>query len=508
MHRIPPLLALLAATLLLMSVGFVDGRPSVFFDTHSYDVMGRDLIETVRDWPASNHNKADAHLKIGDRPVSADRLVNSQVEDARSPYYGLALHGAYLTTSLWGLVAMQSVLAAWVIYLLWRTLAPRAPSWSYLALTAALTVGSSISFFTNFAMPDIFAGVGGAAVVLILVQGDRLKTVEIAGLWAVVAYSMAIHRSHWATELAVAFGGGALLLILGLPARSVVRRVLLVCGAAMVAWSAGALFHQVYMNRTGQRLTHPPFLLARVLADGPGQALQRAVCKPPGQGNEQPYAVCDFRRMSASAELILWSDRPNVGVFNAANWAQRERMEAEEMRFVIAAVKLDPLGQIKASLGNWGQQILAYRVDDPLQDPGGYLLGPYWPNTSLPRLIPNLKVCRPLGACRPPFDAAVLADWHGLVLAASLLLIAGRLSRRDVRAALWRRGLKEDSARAAATVLLLLAVVVVNDAVCGILAGPFNRYEARLIWLLPLAAGLIVCALPMGRLRMLWPRRS
>jgi hypothetical protein len=185
-------------------------------------------------------------------------------------------------------------------------------------------------------------------------------------------------------------------------------------------------------------------------------------------------------------------------------------MEAEEMRFVIAAVKLDPVGQIRASLGNWGRQILAYRVDDPLQDPGGYLLGSYWPNTSLPGLIPNIEACRPMGACRPPFNAVVLARWHGAVLAASLLLMAWRLSRKDVRAALWRRGLKDgqDPARVAATVLLLLAIVVVNDAVCGILAGPFNRYEARLIWLLPVAAGLIICALPMVRLRRGGPAQS
>ena len=175
MRRIPPLLVLLAATLLLMSVAFADGRPTVFYDSHSYDVMGQDLIETVRDWPASNQNKAEAHLNIGDWPVPADRMVNNQVEGARSPYYGVLLHTAYLTTTIWGLAALQSFLAAWVIYLLWRTLAPRASPWSYLAVMAAAAAGTSISFYTTFAMPDIFAGIGGAAVVLILAQGDRLK---------------------------------------------------------------------------------------------------------------------------------------------------------------------------------------------------------------------------------------------------------------------------------------------------------------------------------------------
>ena len=51
--------------------------------------------------------------------------------------------------------------------------------------------------------------------------------------------------------------------------------------------------------------------------------------------------------------------------------------------------------------------------------------------------------------------------------------------------------------------LLLLAVLVVNAAVCGILSGPFARYQARLIWLLPIGAGLAACALPMGFERVL-----
>jgi hypothetical protein len=498
MHRIPPLLALLAATLLLMSVAFADGRPTVFTDSHSYDVMGRDLIETVRDWPASNHKKAEAHLKGNDGPVPADRLLNSQVEGARSPFYGVLLHGAYLFTTIWGLAALQSFLAAWVIYLLWRTAG--APRWSYLVMVAVAVAGTSISFFTTFAMPDIFAGIGGAAIVLILVQGDRLKMAEIAGLWAVCVYSMAIHKSHWGTGLLVAFGGGLLLWIMGLSARSVVRRVLLVCSAALVAWTAGAAFDRVYENRTGLKLGHPPFLLARVLADGPGRNYLRSVCNPPDKGRVQPYTLCSFsKNVGDSTELMLWSSRPKLGVFNIASWAKRNGLEAEEMRFVIGTAKYDPLGQLSASLWDWGQELVAYQVTDPLRNPAAYLRGRYWPTTMLPKLIPNFQACRPPKDCRPPFEYAKLANWHGVVLAASLLLAAWRLSRKDVRASVWRRGLKEgqEPARVAAIVLLLMAVLVVNAAVCGVLSGPFARYQARLIWLLPIGAGLAACALPM-----------
>ena len=40
--------------------------------------------------------------------------------------------------------------------------------------------------------------------------------------------------------------------------------------------------------------------------------------------------------------------------------------------------------------------------------------------------------------------------------------------------------------------LLVLAALLLNAAICGVLSGPNDRYQARVAWLLPLmAAGLM-----------------
>lgn len=495
MRRLPPLLSLLAATLLLMAVAFADGRPTVFYDSHSYDVMGRDLIEEVRDWPASVENKFDKHLRMGDWPVPTDRFVDPNVEGARSWFYGVVLHATYLAGGIWLLAALQSFLAAWVIYLLWRTLAPKAPRWSYLALVAAAVAGTSVSFFTTFAMPDIFAGIGGAAVVLLMAQGDRLRRGEIVGLWAVCAYSMAIHKSHWGAELLIALIGGVALAAMGLQVRAAVRRTTLVIAAAAVAWGAGVAANGVYEARTGYKLGHPPFVMARFLADGPGRGYMRYACS-----HGETFALCKYQQnVGSSTDLILWSNRKNLGVFNIADFASRQRLEREEMRFVLGVVSYDPVGQGLASMKNWGEQLFAVQVDDPLRNPAAYLRGRYWPTTMLPKLIPNFDACRPPGDCRPPFDFYVLEAWHVTVLVAGLALLVWRMSWRDVREGVWRRrlGARDDEpSRVAATMLLLTLIVLVNAGICGVLSGPFARYQSRLIWLLPLGAGLTVCALP------------
>jgi len=497
MRRLPPLLALIAATLLMMAVAFADGRPTVFYDSHSYDVMGRNLIETVEQYPASIAFKMKPGVRRDALPVSSDYMTDPATMGARSPYYGALLHATWKIGSIWLLAAIQSFLAAWVVYLLWRTLAPKAPPWSYLALVAATVVGTSVSFFTTFAMPDVFAGIGGAAMVLILSQSDRLKRREILGLWLLSAYTMMIHKSHLGTGLVVAVAGAGLVWLMGLPLASAARRMALLLLAAFVAWFAGAAADKAYELRTGYKLGHPPFMMARVLADGPGRAYMRYAC-----AHGEPYALCAYQKnVGNSTDLILWSDRKKLGVFNISNGPTRMKLEQQETKFVIGTVLFDPVGQALASLENWGEQFVAYQVDDPLRNPAAYLRGRYWPTTFLPQMIPNFAACRPPGDCRPPFTIPVLADWHGVVLGLSLLLLAWRMLQRDVRQAVWRRGLKtadDEPARVASVILLLLGVAATNAAVCGILSGPFARYQSRLIWLLPVGAGLMMCALPMG----------
>ena len=338
---------------------------------------------------------------------------------------------------------------------------------------------------------------GGAAMVLILTQSDRLKRGEQIGLWLLCVYAMAIHKSHFGTGAVMAVGGALLVWLLGLPAPRAARRGAVLLSALAVAGLMGAIADGAYELRTGYKLGHPPFVLARVLADGPGRDFMKAVCA----NGQQPFQVCKFQaNVSADTNLILWSDRPKLGVFNIATFAERQKLEAEEGRFVIGTIRFAPIDQLESSLWDWAQQLVAYQVDDPLRNPSAYLRGRYWPTTALPKMIPTFEACRPPLDRRPPFNYELRADWHGAVLAASLLLLGWRLTRRDVREAVWRRrlGADDEAARLAAAVLLLLAAVIINAAICGVLSGPFARYQSRIIWLAPLGAGMTLCALPMG----------
>jgi hypothetical protein len=58
---------------------------------------------------------------------------------------------------------------------------------------------------------------------------------------------------------------------------------------------------------------------------------------------------------------------------------------------------------------------------------------------------------------------------------------------------LLRRGLKQSRFDRVELFIGLICVgVVVNALICGVLGGPFDRYQSRVIWLIPAVAGALL----------------
>ena len=249
--------------------------------------------------------------------------------------------------------------------------------------------------------------------------------------------------------------------------------------------------------RTGHALQRPPFLMARVLADGPGRDYLHKVCKGP----DHPYVLCrSINAPLTKSDDILWEESPKLGAFNALKSPDLQlRMEAEEWAFVRGAVLNDPWGQLQrlAEQLGFGTRSTRISAHDPLRDPRQFLANEYWKTTRLVEMIPNARECKPIGpGCKPPFDIRFVKHLDELVIALALLFCAWRLTRPDVRADL--RDRKAPWARPSipliATAVILAGMVVLNAGVCGVLSGAFSRYQARIVWLVPAAAGLIASA--------------
>jgi putative flippase GtrA len=492
-----PGLPILAGALMVMAVVAINGRPSVFTDTDDYFVEGRNFALGIAYAVGVKHPDpppTDAQDIADAQQLAADIHMSHTEIGARSPYFGLFLYVTQKIGTIWFTSFVCAVIGAWLVFLLWRGVAPRAPPWTAYAVQAVVAFGSTLPFFASFAMPDVFAGYAALAMTVLLVFWERLNRLERIALALLLAFSMCAHTSHLLNTWGMAVVAVAGFVVLRAPRQRASEAMFTVAGAVLAALLVNALYKESVLLRTGDELHRPPFLAMRVIADGPGREYLRDEC-PRGA----TWVLCQFKdRPNTDAQDMLWSDDRAKGIFNVTSYDNRLKMEQEENAFVLRAVAYDPIRQVEASLYNWGDQLREVYVDDPLRNPHYYLTNAYWSTTNLPWLINHAADCgRDHWGCgtRLTMDGSV---WlHGTLFVLGLLLIGWRMSSKTMLDGLSRKTLSWDDERVRLwmVVALLLSVVVINAFVCGALSGPFARYQARITWLVSLGAGVVMLAM-------------
>ncbi len=228
---------------------------------------------------------------------------------------------------------------------------------------AALAAGTSLPWVAGFAVPDIFAAVLAMAVTLIFLHRDQLRRWEFWGVWGLILASVVFHSSHLLIALGLIVVGLLIGWMAKAPWRTQKHSTGMVLGACAAAMALSWIYSTAIQQTTGDEFRRPPFLIARVLADGPGRAYLRYSC---AKGAD--WEICRFKNLPLNkSDDILWSSKKELGVFNRSNYEQRVRMEKQEFSFVLHTIEYDPWGQFSASMNNWNAQFMRFWVDDPLR---------------------------------------------------------------------------------------------------------------------------------------------
>src|SRR6516164_9940957 len=290
---------------------FYNEQPFFFPDTTAYiraaDLGVQSLTHHTTPWSVSAEDKDGGGQDSADD--SGTKRVNSvkdkTVFSGRSPYYGVLLYLGEVTGGFWISITLQAL--ALLVALAWALRALQLPMWPHLLwIGVVIATTTSASFFASFLMPDVFAALTILGCSVLIAHPRRLSAVDYSIWLLLLAASLMFHDSH--TLIA------ATLLLLGLTWNLLTRRwsnwrgLGFIGFALLLAACAQLVFDFAVQRVVGASPLRLPFLMARVIEDGPGYRFLRDTC--PGS------QVCDYiGRLPMSSDEFLWSSKMNRGVF-------------------------------------------------------------------------------------------------------------------------------------------------------------------------------------------------
>lgn len=411
--------------------------------------------------------------------------------------YGWWLGALAQNNSVWPVALAQGVLVSWLMWLVQRVARGRAEPGLHLLLALGLGLFSTAPWFIGFLMPDLFVGVAVLALWLLGFGEARTAWAERVALILVAAFAIATHLTH--LPVAVAMVGVVLLWRRSL--RPVLRTLLPVLGAVLILLGGN-------LTQRGQASLSPTgsvFLFARLQADGPATRTLARHC--PEAGWEMCRALAAFPMHS---DHFLWNEHSPLN--RAPDGTPRRdhgiTFAAEARAINALTLREEPLTVLGAALANGARQLVTLRLWDTLDGDyawsfGNDVLRPHFPPEAYAAFTRSVQRTTRLEPVAAPFD---LAQRLALMLALTLGLFAAWQLQRDPAARFtpprlsgWRVDLTAPAPEDTRLALLACVAValVVNAFVCGGLSGAYDRYQARITWLLPLAVALAA-----------WPQRA
>jgi hypothetical protein len=402
-------------------------------------------------------------------PATVGQLKDKTVWLDRSPFYGALLYIGEITGDFWASVALQS---AAVLASLWLVLrAVGIARWPYLlgiGLTLALVSG--LPFFVSLLMPDVFAPIAILACAVLIAAGGCLTWAERLAWFVLLTAGVSFHESHMLVVAALL----ALALVANLLARQWSnRRGLAVIGLALVVASLAQLsFDAAVKQVTGLPPLRRPFLMARLIEDGPAVRYLRESCPQSG------FQVCAFLdRFPISSDKFLWAKDPRTGVFGSAPPDIRRKLSTEQFRFTRAVLAYDPWDQLLVSLRDAALQLVMLRLPEFQYDDHE--------RAAFESTIPSVHL-------QQMYKSRAFRGTMHLGRFTALLMTAYYCAAAFILVALVRRESRNTGMQPVRIVSIWVLIgVALNALMCGALSGPHDRYSTRVAWLVPLVALLI-----------------
>ena len=496
---------LIAVFLLLMAsawVALANGQPLFMADTSAY-VRGPDFAavylfgdKVATSWTQertlhrAEHSSQHVNSESPDKDMSLNAPFDKAVLSGRSIFYGALLYIGHLTSQLWLSVFAQAAIFLYLSY----TLVIKCLRLSFLTFfcaTSAIVIITPVSFFISLLMPDVFASFLILATIILAGFWDALKPRDRIIVSAIILYSALTHTSHL---LLLIFLGAVFACTCYITERntktfrSFSKRATVLTAIILIGFLGELAFLFGAHYTVGADPVRPPFVMARVIADGPGYQFLQKHCAT------KHYVVCNYiDRLPTPSLTFLWSTDPKTGVFSVADLTTRAALSAEQNSFVFDVVRSDPIGLISSAAKNFIRQLTMVGLNEFFSDQKQLeTFKAKLPHSYFDELLRSRVIFH--GWILPFANA-----WYSLIYILSTL---GLL----LTCAFWplvQFHKKSDTFPQPQWLHMLtisVAAIVFNAAICGVLSEPTGRYQARISWI-----PLFVILLMIGSL---WGARS
>jgi len=386
----------------------------------------------------------------------------------RSPAYGVFAMRASLGQGLWFVVIAQAIFVVFALYELCKFLLrgdSKFRDYCLLGIVASLAAVSSLPWETSLVMPDGFAGV--VFLALFLLAFARLSLLERIALAAVSATGAAGHSSLLPI---------AALFIAALTVIRVSRPVLPGAPSLKFAlpWLAVPLIvaglWNANLNRElgiGFQLSPASneFLFGRLLNDGLVPDYLRANCP------QRPFVACRYlgNLPYTPEQFMYW--HPML--------RQTDRSEVREIaRGTLAAY---PLRFFWNSAKHTLRQLVQFKTGDEVRDLELHAVNSNGPVISqvFPRDFAAYSASKLIQGRLVQLAKIVAGVDTGVFWLSAIGCAVGAFRQRDDK---WNP-----------LFYSAITFLVLNAAFCATFAGVYDRYQARVVWIIPLCLAMFVC---------------
>lgn len=437
------------ATILLLCVAFFNAYPLVFSDTGTY-------VSSGFEWK-----------------VPADRPI----------VYGLFIRATSLGFSLWLPVMVQCFTLAWLLRLFWRSVFPFSDAISvpFLLVLSLLCAFTPIAWYSGQLMPDVFTEVLLLIVFVVLLR-KTLPVWQWIVLGGLFVFCSVAHFSNLFIGV-ITLPAVALLRVAGLPALRHIDRfgrksaiILIWCAAAYITLpSVNWLVERQWTMGKGSYT----FLIGRLLDNG---VLKRYLDENCGHEN---FRLCLYKdSLPANSRNFHWD--PDSPLAKEGGWGAPEAEYGKIVWNTLTTPKYLAL-HVWESLLSTPAQLMQNSVGSGLEL-GWYRSPESPPYQAVAKYFPyELNEYRFSRQCGNLWGQGLDFKFYS-----NLFFWAMLLSLLMVPALFVARTKDPFAPVLVNAVCLLLCGMVANAFVTSSLASICDRFQSRVAWFLPLAAGMML----------------